>query len=66
MTHIRCMGDTMNNIKLTFFALPLSIFLSTVAFSQALEEVVVTAQKTEVFKIHLLQLQLLLRLLSKT
>ena len=47
MTHIRCMGDTMNNIKLTFFALPLSIFLSTAAFSQALEEVVVTAQKTE-------------------
>jgi iron complex outermembrane receptor protein len=42
------MGDTMNNFKLTFFALPLSIFLSTSVLAQvALEEIVVTAQKTE-------------------
>ena len=41
------MGDTMNNLKLTLFALPLAV-LSTSLFAQAqLEEVVVTAQKTE-------------------
>lgn len=37
----------MNNLKLTFFALPLAIFSSTLYSQVALEEVVVTAQKTE-------------------
>ena len=40
------MGDTMNNLKLTLFALPLTL-LSASLFAAELEEVVVTAQKTE-------------------
>ena len=41
------MGDTMNNLKLTLFALPLAFLSTTLLADVALEEVVVTAQKTE-------------------
>jgi len=41
------MGDTMNNLKFTFFALPLACFSVFSVADAVLEEVVVTAQKTE-------------------
>ena len=41
------MGDTMNNFKLTLFALPLTILSTSLFADMVLEEVVVTAQKTE-------------------
>jgi len=41
------MGDTMNNLKLSLFALPLTILSASLYADMVLEEVVVTAQKTE-------------------
>jgi len=41
------MGDTMNNLKLTLFALPLTLLSASSFAAVELEEVVVTAQKTE-------------------
>ena len=62
------MGDTMNNLKLSLFALPLTILSASLYADMVLEEVVVTAHKklNHHFKIHLLQLPQLLREQSKT